>query len=136
MDIIEQWFNRQEGTTCPFLDVDKGVCRIYEDRFICCREFHSLRPPADCARHQTSRLAITPSLLDVPCNIEASLTGEPVGAISMPELMLWHEIRTAEAARAWPATLLADALLAALADAAAQAKLLRVSVTVERPGEP
>lgn len=136
LDIIQQWFNRQEGRTCPFLDVAEGVCRIYEDRFICCREFHSLRPPADCARHETSRLAITPSLLDVPCDLEARLTGQPVGAITMPALQLWYEIRTVEAARTWPAPHLADELLAALAGAAGQAQLLRASVTVERPAKP
>jgi Fe-S-cluster containining protein len=136
MDMIEQWWNFQEGTTCPFLDVDEGICSIYEDRFICCREFHSLRPPADCARHETSRLAITPSLLDMPCDIEARLTGQPVGAISMPDLLLWYEIRTAEAARAWAAPLLADELLATLADTASQAQLLRASATVDRPPEP
>jgi len=136
MDIIEQWFSRQEGTTCPFLNVSEGACRIYEDRFICCREFHSLRPPADCARHETSRLAITPGLLDVPCELEARLTGQPVGAITMPALQLWYEIRTAESSRTFPALLVADELLAILVDAAAQAQLLRASVAVDRPAKP
>jgi len=136
LDIIQEWFNRQEDRACPFLDVAEGVCRIYEDRFICCREFHSLRPPADCARHQTSRLAITPSLLDVPCDLEARLTGEPVGAITMPDLQLWYEIRTTEAARTWPAVLVADELLACLVAAAAQSQLLRTSVSVDPPAGP
>jgi len=133
LDIIQEWFNRQDDRACPFLNATEGVCRIYEDRFICCREFHSLRPPADCACHQTSRLAITPSLLDVPCDLEARLTGEPVGAITMPDLQLWYEIRTAEAARTWPAVLVAEELLACLADAAAQSQRLRASVTVDPP---
>ncbi len=136
LDIIEKWFNDQEDRACPFLDTAEGICGIYEDRFICCREFHSLRPPADCARHQTSRLAITPSLLDVPCDLEARLTGQPVGAITMPALQLWYEIRAAEAARDWPALLVADELLACLTGAASQSQLLRVSVTVDPPAGP
>lgn len=136
LDIIQEWFNRQEDRDCPFLDGDEGVCRIYEDRFICCREFHSLRPPTDCARHQTSRLAITPSLLDVPCDLEARLTCEPVGAITMPDLQLWYEIRSAEATRTWPAVLVAEELLDCLAGAAAQSQLLRTSVAVDPPAGP
>ncbi len=136
LDIIQEWFIGQEDTICPFLNVDDGVCRIYADRFVCCREFHSLRPPADCERHQTSRLAITPSLIEVGCELESRLTGGPVGAISMPATLLWHKARAVEASRRWPAPLMAEQLLGVLADTAQQARRLRASATVERSDDP
>jgi Fe-S-cluster containining protein len=131
LDIIEQWWRRQEHTACPFL-LD-GACGIYRHRFIACREFYSHSPPATCARRQAARMPLPLSLLNVPWRLEQALSGEPSGSLSLPLMQLWAEVRSAEARRTWPAAEMVERLFGILAEAADEAQRLRGGAVVERP---
>lgn len=134
LDIIEQWWRRQEDASCAFLVGE--ACGIYPHRFIACREFHSHSPPETCAKLQANRMATPLSLVNVLWQLEQELSGEPSGSLSMPFMKLWAELLAAKAQRTWPAVEMIERLFALLAEEAAKAQRLRAGVDVPHRNSP
>ena len=130
MDVIERWWRDQDATACPFL-VD-GACGIYEHRFVACREYYSHAPATNCARRATARMPIPLNLVNLLWRLEQRLTGRPTGAVSLPFMGMWAELRREEAQQTWPAVEMVDALLGILTDTADAARQLSAGATVDR----
>lgn len=134
LDLIEQWWRQQDDRSCCFLR--DGDCGIYPHRFVVCREFYSHTPPESCAACEAARMATPLSLVNTLWQLEQRLTGESGGALSLPLMKLWAEVRTAEARRTWPADRVVEELFDCLAETAAEAGRLTTGAVVERPDPP
>ncbi|HUS91974.1 MAG TPA: hypothetical protein VM695_08990 [Phycisphaerae bacterium] len=131
MDAIERWWRQQDRTACPFLHAAEGVCGLYGQRFVACREYYSQAPRDHCARRATARMPMPLNLMSVLWQLEQRLTGEPIGAMSLPFFKLWSDLRKDQARRTWPAVQVVDTLLDILAETAAAARQLSAGAIVD-----
>ncbi len=131
LDIVRDWWLHRDDHTCPFLAADR--CAIYPLRFICCREHLSHSPPRACAQRDAAVMPLPVNLANALWQLEAELTGQPAGALSLPLLDLWAEVRADEAGRTFAAVEMVDRLVGILARAAAEAGTWRGGTPSARP---
>lgn len=103
LDIVSSWYKSLE-LNCPFLD--SGICTIYEQRPLACRE-HCVEGSARACRghHGTAAVLQMPvSVLNALGQLASEFEGTSVEAVLLPLSLVWCEENAARDERTWPST--------------------------------
>jgi len=101
LGLVSRWYKSLE-LNCPFLD--SGICTIYEQRPLACRE-HCVEGSARGCRghHGTAAVLQMPvSVLTALGQLASEFEGTRVEAVLLPLSLVWCEKNAARAERTWP----------------------------------
>ncbi len=101
-EALGEWYAGLHAS-CPFL-VD-GLCSIYRQRPLACREWMVSSSPADCEGHQPGKGAPVPviSMTEAMGRIAAELEGGEIDAVILPLALDWASENRARAEKTYPA---------------------------------
>jgi Fe-S-cluster containining protein len=75
---------------CPFLDEEKGECRVYDSRPIACRSYHVISDPELCgAAEPTEVTAWRPKVIEATAKIIEAQGGGMITSGAMAEIVLY-----------------------------------------------
>ena len=105
LNLVSSWYTSLK-LPCPFLY--KGLCTIYEQRPLACRE-HFVKGSADGCRGRPGTAEVVEMPVQLP-NARAQLAGELEGtsaeALILPLALVWCEENSKRAERTWPAAMM------------------------------
>ena len=105
LNLVSSWYTSLK-LPCPFLY--KGVCTIYGQRPLACRE-HFVKGSAEACRGRRGIAEVVEMPVQLP-NVLAQLAGELEGAsaeaVILPLTLLWCEQNPERAGRTWPAAMM------------------------------
>jgi Fe-S-cluster containining protein len=105
-NVVANWY-RNLNLACPFHY--KGVCTIYEQRLLACRE-HFVKGSAKACRGErgtAEEVEIPVQMVDALAQLASELEGTEVEAVMLPLMLVWHEQNPQRAERTWPAAMMA-----------------------------
>ncbi|HAL45256.1 MAG: hypothetical protein A2Y12_11195 [Planctomycetes bacterium GWF2_42_9] len=100
---ISDWYG-ELGIVCPFLT--DGICSIYEERPLACREHIVSDTSTSCKKNSKSKPKVVPmqvSVLEALGQLTSELEGTDVEAIMLPFSLAWAQDNHKRAQRKWPA---------------------------------
>jgi Fe-S-cluster containining protein len=100
---ISDWYG-ELGIVCPFLS--GGICSIYEERPLACREHIVTEISTSCKKDSKSKPKVVPmqvSVLEALGQLASELEGTEVDAIILPFSLAWAQDNPQRAQRKWPA---------------------------------
>jgi len=105
LNLVSSWYANFK-LPCPFLY--KGVCTIYEQRPLACRE-HFVNGSAEACKGERGTAEVVEMPVQIP-NALAQLAGELEGtsaeAVILPLTQVWCEQNPERAERTWPAVMM------------------------------
>ncbi len=107
LNLVSSWY-RSLKLACPFLY--KGVCTIYEQRPLACRE-HFVRGSARLCKGGRGRAKVVKMpvrVVDALAQLASELEGTSVEAVMMPLVLVWYEQHPERDERSWPATMMVE----------------------------
>ncbi|MEN6386634.1 MAG: YkgJ family cysteine cluster protein [Phycisphaerales bacterium] len=105
---ISKWYS-ELGTTCPFLS-KRGLCKIYEQRPLACREHIVVGTPKMCANENECKPNVVPmqvSVLEALGELAGEFEGTEVEAVMLPFSVAWANDNPKRGRRKWPAAKIA-----------------------------
>ena len=110
LNLVSSWYVSLK-LPCPFLY--NGVCTIYEQRPLACREYF-VKGSAEACRGRRGIVEVVEMPVQLP-NVLAQLAGELEGtgteAVILPLTLLWCEQNPERADRTWPAAMMVKRFL-------------------------
>jgi len=127
LDAASQWY-REFELPCPFLA--EGICTIYEQRPISCREYHVTSDAGSCGGGEAEPERLLPAvrMSEVLGRLAAEVEGTGVEALMLPLALIWAGDNQQRGRRTWPAPLLAERFAQIVAE-----QMQRSSVGLETP---
>ena len=105
LNLVSSWYTSLK-LPCPFLY--KGLCSIYEQRPLACRE-HFVNGSAEACKGERGTAEVVEMPVQIP-NALAQLAGELEGtsaeAVILPLALVWCEQNPERAERTWPAVMM------------------------------
>ncbi|MHC4595186.1 MAG: YkgJ family cysteine cluster protein [Planctomycetota bacterium] len=105
LDLVSDWYTGLK-LPCPFLY--NGVCTIYEQRPLACREYF-VNGSAEACRGQRGIAEVVEMPVQVPnalAQLASELEGTSVEAVILPLALVWCEDNPDRAERTWPAAMM------------------------------
>lgn len=100
---LSEWY-MELGIQCPFLS--NGLCRIYEQRPLACREHIVTSPSAWCGgggSHKPHIVQLPVSILASPGMLVAKLEHSEIQAVMLPLALISNDAFSAPSKQTWPA---------------------------------
>jgi Fe-S-cluster containining protein len=106
-NMVASWY-RNMNLTCPFHY--KGVCTIYEQRPLACREHFVKGSVRACRgeRGMAEEVEMPVQLVNALAQLASELEGTDVEAVMLPLVLVWHEGNPQRAKRTWPAAMMVE----------------------------
>ncbi len=105
LDLVSDWYAGLK-LVCPFLD--NGVCTIYEQRPLACREYF-IKGSAGMCKGQGGIAEVVEMPVQVPnalAQLASELEGTSIEAVILPLALVWCEDNPVRAKRTWPAAMM------------------------------
>ncbi len=105
--MVASWYTNLK-LACPFHY--KGICTIYEQRPLACRE-HFVKGSARACRggRGTAEVVQMPvQMVDALAQLASELEGTGVEAVMMPLVLVWYEENPRRGRWTWPAAMMAQ----------------------------
>ena len=102
---LSDWY-RSMNLPCPFLH--KGICSIYQNRPLACRE-HYIKGSAKICKSRASTAETVEMPVQMPnalAQLASELEGTAEEAVILPLTLFWYEQNRHRAQRTWPAALM------------------------------
>ncbi len=116
---LGEWYAGLQAS-CPF-QVD-GLCSIYEQRPLACREWMLSSSTADCNGHQPGKGDLVPvlSMTEALGRVTAELEGDDIDAVILPLALDWALENRARAEKTYPAQAVLNCLVSVISRSAAE----------------
>jgi Fe-S-cluster containining protein len=101
---IDKWYS-ELGLVCPFLS-GGGLCKIYEQRPLACREHIVVGTASSCHKQSKCKpnvAAMDVSVLETLGQLTSELEGSEIEAVILPFSFAWAQDNLARAERKWSA---------------------------------
>jgi len=118
---IDKWYS-ELGLVCPFLS-GGGICKIYEQRPLACREHIVVGTSGSCYKNSKSKPNVLPmdvSVLESLGQLAGELEGTEVQAVMLPFSLAWAQDNLHRAEHKWPAEKMVQRFAEILQEKAAQ----------------
>ena len=116
---LSQWY-KNLSLTCPFLE--DGLCTIYAQRPICCREYFVTGSAKACSGEggvaEVVRMPVY--VTQVLGRLAAELEQTSVEAVMLPLVLLWYEHNAERDRQTWPTDMLVDRFAKIVRDSVGQ----------------
>jgi len=116
---LSQWY-KNLSLTCPFLE--DGLCTIYAERPICCREYFVTGSAKACSGEGGVAEAVRMPVYvtEVLGRLAAELEQTSVEAVMLPLVLVWYEHNAERDRQTWPTDMLVDRFAKIVQDSVAQ----------------
>ncbi|UCG46248.1 MAG: YkgJ family cysteine cluster protein [Phycisphaerales bacterium] len=107
IDTVSEWYRSLE-LYCPFLD--GGICSIYGQRPLCCREYFIDGSAAACKgeSEDAAKVEVPVRMSEVLARLVAELQGRNVEAIMMPLALIWADENQVRDHKTWSTLKIAE----------------------------
>jgi len=107
LEALSRWYAGL-NLTCPFLD--EGVCSIYGQRPLACREYFIIGSPDVCAGKNDAgkRVTLPVRMSEVLGRLTAELEGAQTEAIILPFSLVWAQQNRERDERVWPGQMMVE----------------------------
>jgi Fe-S-cluster containining protein len=101
---LNEWYS-ELGIECPFLS-KRGLCKIYEQRPLACREHIVTGTSKLCQKDTECKPKVVPievSVLETLGQLTSEIEGKEIEAIMLPFSLAWAQDNRKRAEKKWPA---------------------------------
>ncbi len=110
LERVSDWYNNLK-LPCPFLH--KGLCTIYDQRPLACRE-HFVKGSAEACRGERDAAEVVRMPVQMPnalAQLARDFEGTTFEAVLLPLVFLWYEQERPRANKTWPAAMMVERFL-------------------------